>query len=156
MSDPWRRVQAWSFGVGVAGLVLGLFASLDLRLLPAWPRAWLPAIHLLAAAASGVAGWGAQRRLVTIDRERWHWATEAGASSEERQLAHAEAERRRRSVGLAFCLGPVGLAYWFANQAAEAASGLGAGLVTLTALSALGLGFLAARLTRGGSVPPPE
>lgn len=155
MSDPWRRVQAWSFGVGVAGLVLGLFASLDLRLLPAWPRAWLPAVHLLAAAASGVAGWGAQRRLVTIDRERWHWATEAGASSDERQLAHQEAERRRRSTGLAFCLGPVGLAYWLANQTTASGPGLGPGLVPLTALAALGLGFLAARLRRDASAPPP-
>lgn len=146
MSDPWRRVQAWSHGVGVAGLVLGLFASLDLRLLPAWPRAWLPAVHLLAAAASGVAGWGAQRRLVTIDRERWHWATEAGASSEERQLAHQEAERRRRSTGLA---------YWLANQTTASGPGIGPGLVPLTALAALGLGFLAARLRRGPSAPPP-
>lgn len=153
MPDPWRRVQTWSFGVGVSGLFLGLFASLDLRLVPAWPRPWLPAVHLLAGVTAGLAGWAAQRRLVTIDRERWHWATEAGSSFEERKLAHAEAERRRRAAGLAFCLGPVGLAYWLANQAAE--SGAGPALVTLTAFVALGLGFLAARLIRGPSAPPP-
>lgn len=154
MSDPWRRVQGWSFGVGVAGLLLGLFASLDLRPLPAWPRSWLPAVLLLVAGAAGLAGWGAQRRLTAIDRERWRWATEVGASSDERQLAHQEAERRRRSACLAFCLGPVGLAFWLASQTAETGSGLGPGLVPLTALAALGLGFLLARLVHGAATTP--
>ncbi|MGH9382079.1 MAG: hypothetical protein ACRD2Z_15910 [Thermoanaerobaculia bacterium] len=152
--DPWRRVQSASFGTGVGGLVLGLLASLDVRLLPPWPAAWLPVVHLAAAAVSGIAGWGAQRRLEAIDRERWHWATEDGATSDERKLAHEEAERRRRSAGLAFCLGPVGLAYWLANQTAGAASGFGPGLIPLTALAALALGFLLARIVHGAPVPP--
>lgn len=142
----FERLQAAAGAAAVAGLVLGFFASIGLRLFPVLSPAgfWVAAALLLAVGAVG--GLATVARGREIDRRRWELVEDPLITSGEREYAHKEAERERRWAGMVFFTAPIALAYWAAYQlSADAALGAPP-LLALVPLA----GYLAGLLTAHG------
>lgn len=134
----WQRAATWSAG---AAVLLGLAASVGVRLLPLGPL-WLAAlVHPLLAALGFLCGAAGVVRGQQIDRRRWEIVDDATATNAEIQEAHREAERQRRYAGTAFLAAPIFLGYWGIYQFT---GGLVAGLLAVTALAGYAVGFLLA------------
>ncbi len=114
--SPLRRLERAAVLVSGAAAVLGLLASVGVRLLPMVPAgalAWLSAALGILGAAGGAA---TVARGEEIDRRRWEIVADSQLTKGEREYAHREAERERRFAATAFFAAPVLLGYWMASQ----------------------------------------
>ncbi|HSM13075.1 MAG TPA: hypothetical protein VLA66_03340 [Thermoanaerobaculia bacterium] len=110
-------VASW---IAIASAALGLAASVGSRTLPELPGA-LTAPMMVAFLLLGVgAAFAAALRQREIDRERFHWTKEPGATRDEIKTAHEEAERRLKLAYTALGAAPLALAYWLAYELPEA------------------------------------
>lgn len=129
MTASPRRLQTAATVLAICGFVLGFFAGIGLRLLPALDPQWIwwLALPLFALGVGG--GLVTVLRGREIDRIRWQTVEDPLLTSGEREWAHKHAERERRWAGTVLFGAPIGLTYWLANQiTSDPTSGTGAGL----------------------------
>lgn len=136
------RLQAISLIVGIAAAACGLLRSVGAFPGSQWPSSWQLPLHVVVLLLGIVAALAARWRMRRLDAQRWEYATQPGATADERKIAHEEAERARRAAARSFSAAPLGLAYWFAYQVAPGSTRLIAWMLPLTAMAGVGLGFL--------------
>lgn len=155
MREPLAGPQAISLVIGIAAAFCGLLRSVDALPLARWSSAWQLPLHLIVLLLAILAALAARRRMRWLDERRWEYATQPGASTDERKIAHEEAERGRRAAARQFSAAPLGLAYWFAYQVEPGSTRLIAWMLPLTAMAGLGIGFLfGGRGAKGGGPRP--
>lgn len=142
--ERYQRVALWA-AVGCA--TLGFLTSTGCQMLPDAPRQALPILYPVLFAIGAVCGVASQRRSEEIDRERWRIVEDSLLTSGERDWAHKDAERKRRSAATAFLAAPLALGYWLAHQIEG--RGLAADLLTATAVLGSVGGLILARF-----IPP--
>lgn len=148
---PAQRAAFW---VALGSFVLGFLASIDVLLLPRGePRsAWIA--HGLLLLLGVLAGFATTVRGRQIDRWRWEILDDPLLTEGERELAHKEAERQRRSAGRAFLLAPLFLGYWMAYQLAG--QGGEGELVTYLLIAPPLLGFALGLILTNRALGPEE
>ena len=103
----------------VAFAALGFAASVGRGVLPELSAGLTLPLHvvlLLLGCSAAIAG---ALRGREIDRERFRWVGEPGATRDEIQLAHREAERRLKLAYTALGAAPLALGYWLAHELPE-------------------------------------
>lgn len=148
-----QRLQRLSWGVAVAGVVLGLAASGGCYAVPAGGPGWAWFLHPLVLVVGAAGGLAAVLRIREIDRRRWELVSDPTLTKGERELAHREAERERRFAGTAFLAGPFMFAYWMLYQASPGEVGVAQGLLPIVCVVGYGLGLLVGHL-RWREQPP--
>jgi len=141
MREELARLQRAALAVGAVAAICGLLRSVDAFPLARWPAAWQLPLHLLVFTLGILAALAARRRIAWLEARRWEYATQAGASAEERKLAHEETERGRRAAARSFGAAPLGLGYWFVYQVEPGSHPLIAWLLPLTAMAGFAVGF---------------
>jgi len=110
-------VASW---IAIVSAALGLAASVGSGPLPELPGALtVPLLVVLLLLGAGAA-FAAALRQREIDRERFHWTKEPGATRDEIKTAHEEAERRLKLAYTALGAAPLALAYWLAYELPDA------------------------------------
>jgi hypothetical protein len=142
MREPLGRLQAVSLVAGIVTAGCGLLRSVAALPLPGLPSSWQLPLHGVVFTFGVLAALAARRRMRWLDEQRWKYATQVGASADERKMAHEEAERGRRAAARSFGAAPLGLAYWLAYQVEPGSTRLIAWMLPLTAMAGLGIGFL--------------
>lgn len=105
--------SGWAAG---AFAVLGFAASLGRGPLPELPGVLTAPLAGILFLAGGGAAVLAARRGVEIDRERFLYASDPHATSDEVKEAHREAERRHKMTWTALAAAPILAAYWLAYE----------------------------------------
>lgn len=139
-----ERLQGVLFAAAVAGLAVGFFASIGLRVLPLLDRTgfWVVVALLLLLGLGG--GAATVVRAWEIDRRRWEAAEDPLITSGEREYAHKEAERERRWAGIVFFTSPIGLGYCAAYHLGPDTVDHAPAFLALLPVAAYLVGYLAA------------
>jgi hypothetical protein len=108
----WAQNVALIVAIGCG--VLGLTTATGCTVLPEGDPGAAPWLHLGVIAAGAIAGLCFSFRARGIDAERWRVVEDATITSGEREYAHREAEREKKSAGVVFLMAPLTLGFWLA------------------------------------------
>jgi hypothetical protein len=140
-----RVVTACGWAAGVFA-VLGFAASLGRGPLPELPGALTAPLAAILLLAGGGAALLAGRRGIEIDRERFLYASDPHATSDEVKEAHREAERRHKMTWTALAAAPILAGYWLAYELP--AGNPAARALPVAPLAGFALGLILARRRR--------
>jgi hypothetical protein len=150
-----KRAQSLALITAIGCGVIGLMTATGCPVLaPGDPgaAAWL---HPLVMVVGAVAGFCFSLRARQIDAERWRVVDDSTITRGEREYAHREAEREKKSAGIVFLMAPLTFGFWLASHLrGERVSA--ADLLSVTPLLGFLLGMGVARLAlRGKPAPGP-
>ena len=140
-----QTLQRVAFWVAITAAALGFVTSAGCGFGPKIPQSGLGLLHGALIVIGILAGYLAVARGDEIDRERWQIAEDPALTSGERDYAHKNAERLRRSASTAFLAAPLMLGYWLAYQVEGEGEALKAQLLPVSALVGAVIGWIVAR-----------
>jgi hypothetical protein len=151
---PYLTLQRASLWIAVASFTVALLATGGCSPFPAGDPelGWL--LHPLVLAAGAAAGAMASRRGHEIDADRWRYLQEPGITQGERAMVHQEAEAARKRAGVAYLLGPAGIAFALATHFARQERRWVTDTVLVTVLAGFALGLWLGALSRPGTPGP--
>ena len=147
----WAQNVALLVAIGCG--VLGLLTATGCPVLPAGDPGAAPWLHLLVILVGAVAGLSFSTRAREIDGERWRVVEDATITSGEREYAHREAEREKKSAGVVFLMAPLTLGFWLAAHFFERRVAA-TDVLSLTPLVGFLIGLGVAKAARRGAPAP--
>lgn len=109
-----RKVQSGALIFAVVCGALGLLTSTGCPVLPPGDPRAVALLHPLVIVMGALAGFLLPFRTRAVDEERWRVVEDAALTSGEREYAHQEAEREKKTAGIVFLMAPLTLGFWLA------------------------------------------
>lgn len=109
-----RRIQTGALVFAVVCGGLGLMTSTGCPVLPSADPGIVALLHPLVIAMGALAGFLLPFRQRAVDAERWRVVEDPALTSGEREYAHQEAEREKKTAGIVFLMAPLTLGFWLA------------------------------------------
>ncbi|MEM9292075.1 MAG: hypothetical protein AAGD01_10380 [Acidobacteriota bacterium] len=143
----WRlsALQDGAAAVAAVSVLLSLLASAGFGPLGSFGNVGAAVAHIVLFFLGFACGLLARWRIDEIEAARWRHVEDELATQGEREYAHKEAERQRRTAGTLFLLAPTCLAFWLAQEAHLPGKGIRlSDLLLVTPLVGFFLTFLVA------------
>lgn len=145
--------QNAAFVVALCCGALGLMTATGCPVLPAGEPGAATWLHPVMVVVGAVSGFCFSLRAREIDAERWRVVDDAALTTGEREYAHKEAEREKKTAGVVFLMAPLTLGYWLGSHLRGERVGA-ADLLSLTPLLGFLLGMGAAKIALRGKLAP--
>jgi hypothetical protein len=147
----WAQNVALLVAIGCGGA--GLLTATGCPVLGPGDPGVAPWLHLLVIVVGAAAGFCFSFRAREIDAERWRVVDDSTITKGEREYAHKEAEREKKSAGVVFLMAPLTLGFWLAAHFFERRV-VATDLLSLSPLLGFLLGLGGAKVARRGTPEP--
>ena len=149
------RVQNVALIFAIVCGALGLATSTGCPVLPESGGDPVAPLHGLVILVGSLAGVIVTYRTRRIDEERWRAVADPVLTKGEREYAHGEAEREKKTAGIVFVMGPLTLGFWMAYHFGQEEAITAADFLTVTPLAGFGVGLaVGSWLNRGRGLGP--
>jgi hypothetical protein len=150
-----QRIQSLALLVAIVCGALGLLTATGCPVLPPGDPGAAAWLHPLMILVGSISGFCFSIRARQIDAERWRVVDDSTITKGEREYAHREAEREKKSSGIVFLMAPLTLGFWLASHL-RGERLTAAELLSMTPLLGFLIGMGAAKIAwRGKPAPGP-